>query len=315
MADRYLVTGGAGFIGSHIVDALVRRGERVRVLDNFSSGRRSNLASVAADVEVVDGDLRDAETCAQAAQGARGIFHLGALGSVPRSVRDPATSHAANVDGTLNILLAARDCGVQRLVFASSSSIYGNSPVLPKREDQAPQPISPYALNKLVGEQYCRLFSQCYDLETVALRYFNVFGPRQDPASEYAAVIPRFIEAALTGRRPTVYGDGEQSRDFTYVQNIVEANLAAFDAPGASGGVYNVACGSRTSLNELLAAIFGIVGGSPDADYQPERAGDVRHSSADISAAKAAFDYSPTIGIDEGLRRTVDALRPALIAA
>jgi len=302
-----LVTGGGGFIGSHLVRRLLREGHSVRVLDNFATGRRENLEEVIDDVELVEGDLQSYERVHNAVRGCEVAFHLGALPSVPRSIQDPLTSNATNVVGTLNVLLAARDEGVRRVVFASSSSTYGASTELPKREDMHPLPIAPYAVSKLAAEGYCRAFHQVYGLETVALRYFNVFGPGQDPQSQYAAVIPNFITAALEDRPPVVHGDGEQSRDFTYVDNAVDANLLAAEAPGAAGEAFNVACGERISLNEIVVRIGGLAGKEIEAVHVDPRPGDVRHSLADISKAREILGFEPAVDFEEGLRRTFAA--------
>ncbi|HEY68191.1 MAG TPA: SDR family oxidoreductase [Thermoflexia bacterium] len=301
----YLVTGGAGFIGSHIVEELVRRRERVRVLDNFSTGRRENLAPFLEHVELVEGDLRDLSTVRRVAEGVDYILHQAALPSVPRSIADPLTSNDSNVTGTLHLLIAARDAGVKRVVYASSSSVYGDNPTLPKREDMSPAPKSPYAVSKLAGEYYCRVFAQAYGLETVCLRYFNVFGPRQDPASQYAAVIPKFITALLRDEPPTIYGDGHQSRDFTYVSNVVRANLLAATAPDVSGRVFNVACGERYTVLDLVAVLTEILGTHITPVHTAPRPGDVRHSLADITAAREALGYRVEVNFHEGLRRTV----------
>jgi nucleoside-diphosphate-sugar epimerase len=303
---KVLVTGAGGFIGSHLTEHLVERGFDVRALDNFSTGRRENLLRLADDVEIVEGDIQSYERAHTGVRGCEVVFHQAALPSVPRSVRDPLTSNASNVIGTLNVLLAARDSGVRRVIFASSSSLYGANPQLPKREDQSAVPISPYAVAKLAGEGYCRSFHHVYGLETVALRYFNVFGPRQDPLSEYAAVIPNFITAALNGRSPTIYGDGTQSRDFTYVENVVAANLLAMDAADAAGLTMNIACGERFTLNELLADIADITGTEVQAHYAAQRSGDVPHSQADISLAREVLGYEPQVQLREGLTRTVE---------
>jgi nucleoside-diphosphate-sugar epimerase len=303
---KALVTGGAGFIGSHLVLRLAREGHEVRVLDNFSTGARGNLAELADSIELIEGDIQSYERVHNAVQGCEVVFHQAALPSVPRSIQDPLTSHAVNVVGTLNILLASRDSGVRRVVFASSSSIYGKNRTLPKREDGVPIPIAPYAVAKLAGEGFCRSFSEVYGLETVSLRYFNVFGPRQDPLSQYAAVIPRFITALLDGEAPVVYGDGEQSRDFTYIDNVVDANLLAAEAEDVSGRTFNIACGDRISLNHLLEQLRAIVDTDIEASYLEPRPGDVRHSLADISAARDQLGYEPAVSFDEGLRRTVE---------
>jgi nucleoside-diphosphate-sugar epimerase len=300
-----LVTGGGGFIGSHLVRRLLREGMAVRVLDNFATGHRANLADVLDDVELIEGDLQSYERVHNAVRGCELAFHLGALPSVPRSVQDPLTSNATNVVGTLNVLLAARDEGVRRVVYASSSSLYGASEELPKREDMHPLPIAPYAVSKLAGEGYCRAFHRVYGLETVALRYFNVFGPGQDPQSQYAAVIPNFIAAALEGRRPPIHGDGEQSRDFTYVDNAVDANLLAAAAPAEGvGEAFNVACGERTTLNEIVVRIGELCGREIEAVHTDPRPGDVRHSLADIDKARRILGYEPAVDFEEGLRRT-----------
>lgn len=301
----YLVTGGAGFIGSNIVEELVARGERVRVLDNFSTGRRDNLAPFLDRIELVVGDLSDLATARRAMEGVEYVLHQAALPSVQRSVDDPLASHAANVTGTLNVLVAAREAGVRRVVYAASSSSYGDTPTLPKREDMLPQPKSPYAVSKLAGEHYCRAFTEVYGLETVALRYFNVFGPRQNHASQYAAVVPLFITAMLRGESPVIYGDGLQSRDFTYVANVVQANLLAATAPGAAGRVFNVACGTRYTLLDLVAALNDILGARIAPVHAAPRPGDVRHSLADISAAQETLGYRVEVDFLEGLRRTV----------
>ena len=302
----YLVTGGAGFIGSNIVRELLARGETVRVLDNISTGRRVNIENVLADIELLEGDLRDAALCRQAVQGADYVIHQGAIPSVQRSVDDQLASNEVNVDGTLNLLVAARDAGVQRLVFASSSSVYGDSPTLPKKEDMPSQPKSPYAVSKLAAEKYCQAFTEVYGLETVSLRYFNVFGPRQDPTSQYSAVIPLFIKAMLAGRSPTVHGDGLQSRDFTYVSNVVEANLLAATTPGVGGEVFNVACNERYTLLDLIDALNEILGTQIKPSFGPARPGDVKHSQADISRAQEMLAFEVQVDFIEGLRRTVE---------
>jgi len=301
----YLITGGAGFIGSNIAAELVRRGERVRVLDNFSTGRRENLASLLEHIDLVEGDLRDLPTVRQVMEGMDYVLHQAALPSVQRSIDDPLTTHATNATGTLNLLVAARDAGAQRVVYASSSSVYGDSPTLPKQEDMLPAPKSPYAVSKLAGEHYCRAFTEVYGLETVCLRYFNVFGPRQDPASQYSAVIPKFITAILQGETPTIYGDGHQSRDFTYVSDVVQANLLAATVPGVAGRVFNVACGQRYTLLNLIAILNDILGTHITSVHTAPRPGDVRHSLADITAAQKALDYRAGVDFHEGLRRTV----------
>jgi len=311
---RALVTGGAGFIGSHLAGRLLQDGYDVRVLDNFSTGRRSNLEALDGEVEVVEGDIQSYERAHAAVRGCEVVFHQAALPSVPRSIQDPLTSNASNVTGLLNVMLAARDAGVRRVMYASSSSVYGANPTLPKSEDMTPMPISPYAVAKLAGEGYCRAFGEVYGLETVAIRYFNVFGPRQDPRSQYAAVIPNFITALLRGERPTIHGDGEQSRDFTYVQNVVEGNVLAMQAPGVAGKAYNVACGESVTLNELFAELRDLLGADASPIYADARPGDVRHSLADVSAARRDFGYEPGVLLREGLSRTIEHLREELTA-
>lgn len=302
---KTLVTGGAGFIGSHLAEALIARGDDVRIIDNFATGSRENVRVLGDDVELVEGDLRSYERAHAAVRGCEIVFHQAALGSVPRSVQDPLTTNAANVTGTLNVLLAARDAGVRRVVFASSSSIYGRSPELPKHEDMRPLPMSPYAVSKLAGETYCQSFSEVFDLETVALRYFNVFGPRQDPESQYAAVIPLFITALSRGESPTIHGDGEHSRDYTFIENVVAANLLAMENERAVGQTINVACGGRFTLNELVDDLRDIMGTDVQAIYGPGRSGDVPHSQADISRARELLGFEPAVGFREGLERTV----------
>jgi UDP-glucose 4-epimerase len=308
----YLVTGGAGFIGSRLVERLLRDGARVRVLDNFSTGRRANLA-LAPDLrrrlEVVRGDITDLATVARAARGARVVFHQAAMRSVPRSVKDPLGANHNNVTGTLHVLEGARRARVRRVVYASSSSVYGDRPDLPQTEDQPPAPISPYAVSKTADELYARVWHRLFGVETVGLRYFNVFGPRQDPRSEYAAVIPRFITGALTGRSLEVHGDGTQSRDFTYIDNVVEANVLAAQAPAAAGEVFNVGCGTRTSLVEIITALERLLGRRLARRHTPARAGDVPHTLADITKAKRLLGYSPLVDFDEGLRRTLEHCR------
>jgi nucleoside-diphosphate-sugar epimerase len=303
---KALVTGGAGFIGSHLAAYLAALGHEVRILDNFSTGHRSNVVDLSDNVEVVEGDITSYERVHHAVEGCEGVFHCAALPSVPRSVQDPLTSHATNATGTLNLLLCARDAGVRRVVLASSSSVYGSNQALPKREDMTPAPISPYAVGKLAGEGYCRSFTEVYGLETVALRYFNVFGPRQDPRSQYSAAIPRFISALLRGRQPVVFGDGEQSRDFTYVQNVVDATVSAMDALGVAGQVFNVAFGAQVKVTELLAELGTVLDLEVSPDYVAPRPGDIPHSVADCSRARDALGYEPRIGLAEGLRLTVE---------
>ncbi|OFW24207.1 MAG: Vi polysaccharide biosynthesis protein VipB/TviC [Acidobacteria bacterium RIFCSPLOWO2_02_FULL_65_29] len=304
----YLVTGGAGFIGSHLTEELARRGHRVRVVDSLITGKRRNLDHVAG-VEFLEGDLADPAIAERAVGGVEYVLHQAAIPSVPRSVNDPVTSHRANVDASLNILVAARDVGVRRLVYAGSSSVYGDTPTLPKREDMPPNPLSPYALQKLVAEQYCQMFTRLYGFETVTIRYFNVFGPRQDPGSPYSGVISLFATALIEGRQPVIYGDGEQTRDFTYVSNVVDGVLLACEAPKAAGEAVNVATGGRISLNGLLDTMNGIVGTNLKAVHQPARAGDVRDSQADITKARTVLGYSPRVGLEEGLRNTLDWCR------
>lgn len=306
---NYLVTGGAGFIGSHLAAELVRRGHRVRVLDNFSTGRRENLAEVAHRIELVEGDLRKPADCRRACAGMEVVFHQGAIPSVPKSVENPVASHEANIDGTFHLLEAARAAGCRRVVYAASSSAYGDVPTLPKREDQRPLPLSPYGVQKLAGELYLRAYFECFGLETISLRYFNVFGPRQDPQSQYAAAIPAFVTAILAGRPPTIYGDGEQTRDFTYIDNVVHANCLAADAPRTAGQVVNVACGESISLNRIVARINEHLGTNIRPIYAPMRAGDVRHSLADIGLAREVIGYRPQVSFDEGLRRAIDWYR------
>ncbi|HEX6700495.1 MAG TPA: SDR family oxidoreductase [Gaiellaceae bacterium] len=305
---KVLVTGGGGFIGSNLVRALLEHGHEVRVLDNFSTGNRANLDDVEDDIELVEGELRSYERVHAATRGVEVVFHQGALPSVPRSVQDPLTTNAVNVEGTVNILLAARDERVRRVVFASSSSVYGNSGTLPRREDATPDPISPYAVAKLAAERYCVSASRVYPLETVALRYFNVFGPRQDPHSQYAAVVPKFISSVATGEPVPIYGDGRQSRDFTYVANVVEANLLAAEAEGVSGAILNIATGESATVDDLADTVGRILGKPVEKEYLPTRAGDVRDSWADVSEARQLLGYEPRVGLEEGLRHTVDAL-------
>ena len=303
--EKYLVTGGGGFIGSNIVEELLERGHVVAVLDNFSTGRRENLESFKHDFELFEGDLRNADVVRRAVAGCTFVLHQGALPSVPRSVQDPLATHEVNVTGTLNVLIAARDAGVKRVVVASSSSVYGDTPTLPKVETMPVLPMSPYAVSKLAAEKYCAAFYRVYGLEAVALRYFNVFGPRQDPTSQYSAVIPRFITAGTNARQPTIYGDGLQSRDFTYVANVVEANLLACQSPNVGGDFFNVACGERYSLLDLLHTISEITGTAMSAKHEPARAGDVKHSLADISKIHRAMGFGPKVNFREGLEKTV----------
>lgn len=302
----YLVTGGAGFIGSHIAEALMSEGHEVRILDDLSTGNRRNLGAFEDRITLMVGDIRDPDTVARAMQGAEYVIHQAALASVPRSIDDPSTTNAVNVQGTLNLLEAARDQSVKCFVYASSSSIYGDQETLPKLEEMIPEPKSPYAVSKLAGEHYCRAYSEIHGLPTVSLRYFNVFGPRQDPNSQYAAVIPIFVTSLLRGRPPTVFGDGEQSRDFTYVENVVAANLLACKSGTTTGRVYNVACGERFTLNTVYERLENIAGTKIKPVYADPRVGDVRHSQASIEAIKGELGYAPTVGLDEGLARTVE---------
>jgi UDP-glucose 4-epimerase len=300
---KALVTGGAGFIGSNLALALLARGDEVRLLDNLSTGHRSNLEPLGA--ELVEGDLRSYERVAAAVSGVEIVFHQGALPSVPRSIQDPLTSTAVNVEGTLNVLLAARDAGVRRVVFASSSSVYGDAPGMPRRESQPLAPLAPYAVSKLAAEQYCMVANRVYGVETVALRYFNVFGERQDPLSGYAAVIPKFIRMMLDGQPPTIFGDGETSRDFTHVENVVEANLAAAVEPAAAGRVMNIAVGSSHTLNQLVGTLRRLLDSDLEPEYGPPRPGDVSESLADVSLARELIGYEPRVDFEEGLQRTI----------
>ena len=304
----YLVTGGAGFIGSHLAEALVGRGEQVRVVDNLVTGSRRNLAHLSS-VDFIQGDLADLEVARRAVNGVEFVLHQAAIPSVPRSLQDPIASHRANVDASLNVLVAARDASVKRLVYAGSSSVYGDAPTLQKVEAMPTAPLSPYALQKLVAEQYCQMFTRLYGLETVTTRYFNVFGPRQDPSSPYSGVISLFISALCEGRPPTIYGDGEQTRDFTYVANVVDGVLRACHAPGANGEAINVATGSRISLNQLFRTIRDLVGARVESMYAAARQGDIRDSQADIQKAGRLLGYEPTVSFDAGLRSTVEWYR------
>jgi len=302
-----LVTGGAGFIGSHIASALLASGARVRVLDDLSTGHRENIDEIGAGVDFIEGSVADEKLLGTALDGVELIFHEAAIPSVPRSVEAPRQSHTASVDGTFSLLLAARDKKVRRLVYAASSSAYGDQPTLPKSEQMLPDPLSPYAVAKLVGEYYCQVFTRVYGLETVSLRYFNVFGPRQDPGSQYSGVVSRFISSLLSGEQPVIYGDGEQSRDFTYIDNVVAANLSAAEASGASGKVINVANGERITLNQLLAELKDLTGKHDvTAQYLEPRVGDVRHSLADIAMARQLLGYESKVGLREGLQTTID---------
>ncbi len=301
---RYVVTGGAGFIGSNVVDELVRRGQSVVVLDDFSAGKEENLAGVREEIEIIHGSICNLEEVQRACRGANYVVHLAARTSVPRSVKDPLETNRVNIDGTLNLLVAARDARVRRVVFAASSSAYGETPTLPKRETMQPAPISPYGVSKLVGEMYMQVFGRVYDLENVSLRYFNVFGPRQDPTSQYSGVLSRFMLAILDAAQPVVFGDGEQSRDFTYVDNVVDATLRACEAPEASGTVINVGTGSRITLNQTLKLLEKIAAKPIRAKYDPPRPGDILHSQADIDLARKVLGYEPRVNFEEGLRRT-----------
>jgi UDP-glucose 4-epimerase len=304
---KALVTGGGGFIGSNLVRALIERGDEVRVLDNFSTGNRANLEGL--DVEVVEGELRSYERVHNAVRGTEVVFHLGALGSVPRSVQDPLTSSAVNVEGTLNVLLAARDEGVRRVVYSSSSSVYGPRRELPVTEDMPPDPISPYGVAKLAAERYCVSFSRVYEsFESVVVRYFNVFGPRQSPFSQYAAVIPLFVTAIEAGEPITIYGDGEQRRDFTYVANVVDGTIKAAEAAGANGRIFNVAASAPVTVNTVAAAIGEVLGKPVEKTFDPPRVGDIRDSWADVTAAREVLGWEPAVGLEDGLRKTVEAL-------
>jgi nucleoside-diphosphate-sugar epimerase len=310
---HYLVTGGAGFIGSHLCEELIRRGERVRVVDSLITGKRENLAHLP-QVEFLQGDLADIDVARRAVQGIEYVLHQAAIPSVPRSVEDPVTSNRANIDASLSVLVAARDAGVRRVVYAGSSSAYGNSETLPKVETMPTAPLSPYALQKLVAEQYCQMFTSLYGFETVTIRYFNVFGPRQDPSSPYSGVISLFISSLCEDRRPTIYGDGEQTRDFTYVANVVDGVLRACHAPGASGEIINVATGGRISLKQLFETVKRKVGSQLEPIYSEPRAGDVRDSQADIGKAERLLGYTPSVSFDDGLGRTVAWYRESMVA-
>lgn len=303
---HYLVTGGCGFVGSHLVEALVEKGDRVRVFDNCSTGKAENIAHLKNRIELIDGDLRELDAVQQAVANVDYVLHQGARPSVARSVADPILSNNVNINGTLNLLVAARDAGVKRVVYAASSSAYGNTPTLPRSEALAPQPASPYAITKYVGECYCRVFTQVFGLETVALRYFNIFGPRQNPTSQYSAVIPKFIHTYLHGNSPTIEGDGEQSRDFTYIANAVHANLLACHAEGVAGEMFNIGCGQQTSINTLAGLIGEMMGTDAKPVYTASRPGDVRHSCADIGKAQQLLGYEPKVELKAGLQRTID---------
>ncbi len=306
--SRVLVTGGAGFIGSHLTEALLRQGHLVRVIDNYSTGKKENLIldNSYPFLEVIEGDIRDLKICKEVMKDIEYVFHQAAIPSVQRSLEDPLTTHSVNVGGTLNLLLSAKEAGVVRFIYASSSSVYGDTPTLPKKEEMPANPLSPYALHKYIGEQYCQLFAKLYGLETVSLRYFNIFGPKQDPTSIYSAVIPRFINALLDGRSPVIYGDGEQSRDFTYIDNVVQANLLAMEMEGLHGEVINIACGERTSLNQLLNILKNILGSKISPIHEEARKGDVKHSLADVQKAKRMLGYEPQVDIYMGLIKTIE---------
>src|SRR6266576_781883 len=308
MSDHILVTGGAGFIGAHIVQRLVKEGHRVRVVDNLSTGNLRRLTDVISTIEFTEADLADPLVCDRVVDGIEYLVHQAAIPSVQRSIRDPITSNCANITATLNLLESCRNQGVRRLVYAASSSAYGDTAVLPKREDMPPNPLSPYALQKFVGERYCGLYHDLYGLETVSLRYFNVFGPGQDPNSEYSAVIPKFIKGLLAFQPLIVFGDGEQSRDFTYVENVVQANIAALHAEGAVGRVFNIAYGERISLNTLIGTLERIIGVKAKVKFEPTRNGDVRHSLADIHLARSILGYEPNVRVEQGLKKTVEAM-------
>ena len=309
MEERFLVTGGAGFIGSHIVEALVERGNRVRILDNFSTGKEENLGNITQQhnnpIEIIKGDLRNEDVVKEAIEGIDYVFHLAALPSVSRSVEDPVGCSEINIIGTLNVLNASKNSNVKRVVYSSSSSAYGDSPELPKKETMEANPLSPYAVSKLAGETYCRVFTNIYGLETVSLRYFNVFGPRQDPDSEYAAVIPKFIKMMIKHSQPTIFGDGEQTRDFTYVRNVVDANLRAMETKGVEGGVFNIACGEKITINQLVNELGMILDNHIKPLYFEARKGDIKDSLADVSKAKEVLGYDPKIRLKEGLESTI----------
>ncbi len=304
--SNYAVTGGAGFIGSHIVEELIRRKQSVKVIDNFSTGKRENLIPFAQGIEVINADLSQATGLTAMFSGVDYVIHQAAIPSVPKSILDPVSSHNANVNGTFNVLVAARDAGVKRVVYASSSSLYGDSPTLPKDELMLPKPLSPYGAQKLFGEIYGQVFTRAFGLETVALRYFNVFGPRQDASSQYSGVLAKFIPAVLKGQRPVIYGDGLQSRDFTYVRNVVEANLLACTVPGIGGEAFNIACGDRITVNDMLTQINRITGRNLAAIYGETRPGDIKHSQADIRKAESEMNYKPLVSFSDGLKSTVE---------
>ena len=305
----YLVTGGAGFIGSHIVEELVRKGETVRVIDNLLTGKKENIELFLDEIEFLEEDIRDYDSCERAVEGVDVVLHQAALPSVPRSIEDPITSNTINVEGTLNLLLVSSRAKVKRFVFASSSAVYGDDPRLPKKEEMGGNPLSPYALTKLAGEKYCLVFTHIYGFSTVCLRYFNIFGPRQDPASQYAAVIPRFINKMLEGDKPTIFGDGEQSRDFTFVANVVGANILASKVQNVSGEAFNVGCGEKTTVNSLAAKINEILGAGIKPMFDKPRPGDIKHSFADVSKAKEKLQYQPLVSIEEGLEKTINWYR------
>ena len=302
----YLVTGGAGFIGSHLVEKLVGDNARVRVLDNFTTGKRENIAPFLDRMELIEGDIADPDICRRACDGVEVVFHQAAMPSVPKSVEDPVTSHRTNIDGTFNLLVAARDAGVRRFVYAASSSAYGETETLPKIESILPDPLSPYGVQKLTGEQYCTVFAKCYGLSALSLRYFNVFGPRQDPKSQYAAAIPAFITAILRDEAPLVYGDGEQTRDFTHIDNVVHANMLAARADKTQGEVINAACGERITINEVIAEINRVLGKQVKSKHVDERAGDIKHSWADIGLAERLIGFKPLVSFADGLRSVID---------
>jgi nucleoside-diphosphate-sugar epimerase len=304
--SKYLVTGGAGFIGSHIVEELLKKGETVRVIDNYITGKKENIEPFLGKIELLEEDIRDYGICERAVEGVSFVLHQAALPSVPRSIEDPISTNAINVEGTLNLLLASSRTKIKRFVFASSSSVYGDDPRLPKKEEMGGNPLSPYALTKLAGEKYCLVFNRIYGLSTVCLRYFNIFGPRQDPASQYAAVIPRFINKMLEGNKPTIFGDGEQSRDFTFVANVVEANILASKAKNVSGEVFNIGCGEKATVNSLVEKINEILSTDIKPIYDKPRQGDVKHSYADVSKAREKLQYQPLVTLKEGLERTIN---------
>jgi UDP-glucose 4-epimerase len=310
--STYVVTGGAGFIGSHIVEALLAQNHQVRIVDDFSTGKPSNVEPFLKDAELLKLNIADGTGLDSALRGADYVIHQAAIPSVPKSMLDPVASHRANVNGTLNVLMAARDAGVKRLVYASSSSLYGDSPTLPKREDMTPNPLSPYGAQKLFAEIYCQVFWKAYRFETVALRYFNVFGPRQDASSQYSGVLAKFIPSVLRNQRPTIYGDGAQSRDFTFVANVVDANLLACSAPGIAGEAFNIACGDRITVNSMLAQVNKLTSKNVEAIYEPIRSGDILHSQADVSRARTRMGYQARTSFEEGLRRTIDWYRDNL---